>query len=74
MRMMNKPPPGKPMHILRLVDILTIEQDEQLAAMLLELIQHKYGTLELEIVDGKIKLLRPKKSYDFIPSGYRLKK
>jgi len=55
----NKRPP-------RLADLLTDEQDAQLAQILSELIAQKWGTLEIEIVDGKIRFLRPKKSIDFI--------
>jgi hypothetical protein len=53
----------------RLSDILTDEQDAQLAKILAELIAQKFGTLEIEILEGKIRYFRPKKSIDVVYPG-----
>jgi len=49
---------------LRLSDIFTPEQDEQLAKLLAYLMEQKWGTLEIEIIKGKIRFFRPKPSIE----------
>jgi len=50
--------------ILHLSDIFTPAQEAQLAYLLAELIAHKWGTLEIEIVNGTIRFFRPKPSIE----------
>jgi len=47
---------------VELSDLLTPEQEAQLTILLANLMAHKYGTLEIEIVDGKVKFFKPKPS------------
>ena len=52
--------------LLRLSDIFTPEQEAQLVYILTQLIVHKWGTLEIEIQNGKVRFFRPKPSIEAI--------
>jgi hypothetical protein len=52
---------------LRLSDIFTSEQEAQLVQLLVSIIAHKWGTLEIEIMNGKIRFFRPKLSIEAKP-------
>ena len=54
---------------LRLSDIFTPEQEAQLVYILTELIARKWGTLEIEIVKGKVRFFRSKYSIEAAPPG-----
>ncbi len=55
--------------LLRLSDIFTSEQEAQLVQILTELIVRKWGTLEIEIVKGKVRFFRCKYSIEALPPG-----
>ena len=55
--------------LLRLSDIFTPEQEAQLVQILTELILRKWGTLEIEIVKGKVRFFRSKYSIEATPPG-----
>ncbi len=55
--------------LLRLSDIFTPEQEAQLVQILTELIVRKWGTLEIEIVKGKVRFFRSKYSIEAAPPG-----
>ena len=55
--------------LLRLSDIFTPEQEAQLIQILNELILRKWGTLEIEIVKGRIRFFRIKYSIEAAPPG-----
>ena len=59
---------------LKLSDIFTPEQEAQLARILTELIHHKWGSVEIKIVEGKIQFFVPKPSIDVIRPGPTLTK
>lgn len=46
----------------RLADILTPDQDAQLAQILAELMTQRWAILEIEMIDGKLTYYRPIKS------------
>ena len=47
-------------HKPSLADLLTEEQEAQLTLLLAEIIGHKWGTLEIVIVEGKVRFFVPK--------------
>jgi hypothetical protein len=49
-------------HTPSLADLLTEEQEAQLAVLLAEIMLHGWGTLEIEIRKGKVRFFRPKPS------------
>ena len=53
----------------KLSDLFTPEQEAQLARILTELIHHKWGSVEIEIVEGKIQFFVPKPSINVIRPG-----
>ena len=55
--------------LLRLSDIFTPEQEAQLVQILTELIVRKWGTLEIEIVKGKVRFFRSKYSIEAAAPG-----
>ncbi len=52
---------------LRLKDLITDRQDAQLTQLLLELMTLKYGVLEIEVRDGKIRFGKIQRSFDLDP-------
>ncbi len=54
---------------LRLSDIFSPEQEAQLVQILTQLILHKWGTLEIEVVKGRIRFFRIKYSFEAAPPG-----
>ena len=48
----------------KLSDLLTPEQEILLAQLLAELIGHKWGILQIDIVEGKVQFFRPMPSID----------
>jgi len=59
---MDEPKKAYEIRFPMLSDLLTPEQEAQLTILLANLMAHKYGTLEIEIVDGKVKFFKPKPS------------
>ena len=45
-----------------LADLLTEAQEVQLAMLLADIMGHGWGTLEIEIVEGKVRFFKPKPS------------
>jgi hypothetical protein len=54
---------------LRLSDFFSPEQEAQLVKLLVNLITQKWGTLEIEIVKGRIRFFRSKISIEAAPPG-----
>ena len=71
---MNELKKANDTEFLKLSDIFTPEQEAQLARILTELIHHKWGSVEIEIVAGKIRFFVPKPSIDVIRPGSTLTK
>jgi hypothetical protein len=67
---MSKPIKDKDRQLPKLSDLFTPEQEAQLVQLLAELMLHKWGTLEIKIVNGKIRFFGPKPSIEAIaPTG-----
>lgn len=49
-------------HKLYLADLLTAKQDQALAQMLLDVIHNGFGTIEIEVIEGKVRFFKPKPS------------